>query len=530
MTLTSELVKQGKKEQIWSRYCGHFDLSLEEYMKIQERLLFEQFEILKNSQIGQHFYGKTPPKTVKEFREKVPLTTYEDYVDFLLEKREETLPKAHYRWAHTSGRSGKYKCKWVPLTDRMYERYGEVAFTCMVLSSCSYKGDVKVTPGDVLLLGTAPLPYTSGYVSHSTADLLDVRFVPPIEEGEKMEFAERIAAGFSQGMETGIDYFYGLASVLGKMGERFAQGGSSSGSMKGMKPKTIAKLLKGLISAKMHGRNMLPKDVWKLKGVMTGGMDTDIYRDKVEYYWGRKPLEGYASTEGGMQAAQAWNFKGMTLFPDVNFYEYIPFDEHLKSKADPKYTPKTVLTNELTPGIYELVFTNLLGGVIQRYRIGDLITVEALRDEEINCDLPQFRFYSRADDLIDLSNIVRFTEKSIWQAIDAAKLEYVDWTAKKEIMDGKPILHLYIEFKSSDHRPIDELEDAIEEKIALIHPDYAGLNEIVGDHNFRLSELPLGAFNHFIESRRAEGADLAHLKPPHMQPKDHVFEKLIHLG
>ncbi len=530
MTMTSDLLKQGKKDQIWSRYCGHFDLSMDEYMQIQERLLFEQFDILKDSEIGKHFYGKSAPKSVKEFREKVPLTTYEDYLDFLVEKKEETLPKAHYRWAHTSGRSGKYS-KWIPLTDRMYERYGEVALTCMILSSCSYKGDVKVQLGDVLLLGTAPSPYTSGYVSRSTADLLDVRFVPPIDEGDKMEFGARIAAGFKQGMETGIDYFYGLASVLGKMGESFEQGGGTNGSsLKGMKPQTVIKLLKGLIKAKMQGRNMLPKDVWHLKGVMTGGMDTDIYRQKVEYYWGRAPLEGYASTEGGMQATQAWNYKGMTLYPDINFYEYIPFEEHLKSKSDPSYTPKTVLTNELTQGIYELVFTNLLGGVIQRYRIGDLITIEALQDEEINCHLPQMRFYSRADDLIDLSNMVRFTEKSIWQAIDAAKVEYVNWTARKEVREGKPFLHLYVEFKSGDHKPIDILQAEIEDKIAQIHPDYKGINEILGDHNFELTELPLGAFNHYTDSRKAEGADLAHLKPPHMQPKDHIFDKLVNLG
>jgi len=216
-------------------YCGHYDLSMAEYMEIQERLLLEQFAIWKDSEIGRHFFGNKPPKTVKEFRERVPLTTYDDYVDLLLDQDETKLPKGHYRWARTSGRSGKFKCKWIPLTDRMYERHGVVAISAMILSSCEYKGDVKLKPDDILLLATAPLPYSSGYVSHATADLLDARFIPSLEEGEKMEFAERIAAGFKLGMETGIDYFYGLASVLAKMGERFEQGAGSSGSsMKNM--------------------------------------------------------------------------------------------------------------------------------------------------------------------------------------------------------------------------------------------------------------------------------------------------------
>ena len=157
----------------------------------------------------------------------MPLTRYEDYVDFLLEKREDTLPKANYRWAKTSGKSGRYPCKWIPSTDRMYERLGEVALTGMILSSCDFKGDVKNSPDDVMLMGTAPVPYTSGFIAHSTADLLGVPFVPPLEEAEKMEFMDRIANGFKQGMEVGIDYFYGLASVLAKMGEAFEKGGGS---------------------------------------------------------------------------------------------------------------------------------------------------------------------------------------------------------------------------------------------------------------------------------------------------------------
>lgn len=530
MSFTSELIKQGQKEKLWSMYCGHYDLSIPEYMGIQERLLLEQFAIWKDSEIGKHFFGNNMPKTVKEFRERVPLTTYEDYVDFLLEKDESKLPKQHYRWARTSGRSGKYKCKWIPLTDRMYEGHGVVAISAMILSSCGYKGEVRLESDDILLLSTAPLPYSSGYVSHAAHDALDARFIPSLEEAEKMEFADRIATGFSIGMETGIDYFYGLASVLAQMGERFEHGfGSSGSSLKSMKLKTVARLLKGLAISKANHRNMLPKDIWQLKGVATGGMDTDIYRDKVEYYWGRKPLEGYGSTEGGMQCLQGWNFKGMTFYPNFNFYEFIPLEEHLKNKANPKYTPKTVLTNELEPGIYELVFTNLLGGVLMRYRVGDMFTVESIGDPEINCALPQFRFYSRGDDIIDLSNMVRFTEKSIWQAIQKSDIDYVDWTAKKEVDNGKPILHLYIEFKSEDHLDLETVHDRIEDNIRKSNPDYQGLEEIMGKNNLIVSTLPCGAFNHYMQSQHAAGADLAHIKPPRMQPKDHLFEKLINL-
>lgn len=529
MTLTAELIKQGQKDKVWSKYCGYLDLSMKEYMQIQERLIFEQFDLLKDCAIGKKFFGSKPPKSISEFREKVPLTSYEDYVEFLLEKDENTLPKAHYRWARTSGRSGKYPCKWIPLTDRMYERYGEVALTAMILSSCEFKGDVKIEPDDVILMGTAPLPYTSGYVSHSTGDLLDIRFVPSLEEGEKMEFIDRISAGFSQGMELGIDYFYGLASVLGKMGERFEQGGTGKKSLSMLKPKILGRLIGGLIKAKLQKRNMLPKDIWKLKGVMTGGMDTDIYRDKVQYYWGKPPLEGYASTEGGMQSMQSWNYKGMTLFPDINFYEFIPFEEHLKNKENPNYIPKTYLMNEIQTGIYEIVFTNLLGGVLMRYRVGDLINFVSLKDEELGCEIPQFRFYSRGDDLIDISSMVRFNEKDIWKAIDKTGIKYVDWTARKEIDNGRSVVHVYLELKPDEKKPMGNIAEQIECNLKKSHPDFADMESILGGNNLRVTRLPDGAFNNYMESAKAAGADLAHLKPPHMQPKDHILEKLTNV-
>ena len=60
--------------------------------------------------------------------------------------------------------------------------FGEGALTAIILSSCDYPGD-KIQSDDVLLMGTAPLPYTSGYIAHSTEDVLvSVLFHP--EEAE----------------------------------------------------------------------------------------------------------------------------------------------------------------------------------------------------------------------------------------------------------------------------------------------------------------------------------------------------------
>jgi len=46
------------------------------------------------------------------------------------------------------------------------------------------------------------------------------------------------------------------------------------------------------------------------------------------------------------------------------------------------------------------------------------------------------------------------------------------------------------------------------------------------DFKVELNLLPQGAFAHYTAQRRAEGADLAHLKPPHINPSAKVLSLL----
>ncbi len=160
-------------------------------------------------------------------------------------------------------------------------------------------------------------------------------------------------------------------------------------------------------------------------------------------------------------AMQSWNYKGMVFFPDNSFLEFIPLDEYQKNKDDPSYQPKTLLYDELDLGIYELVLSNFNGGVLVRYRMGDLFEVIANEDKEIGSVLPQVKFYSRSDDIIDLGSFIRLTERDIWKTIEATGLKYVDWVAQKQITAAYPTLHLYIELA----KPGSVSEEKVQEMI-----------------------------------------------------------------
>jgi hypothetical protein len=531
MTTASTLLKQGRNEEVWTKYCGFLDLSINEFMEIQERLLLEQIDLLGKSMMGRVIMGDVLPRTVKEFRESVPLTTYKDYRDYLGEKREDVLPRKPYQWSHTSGRSDDYKFKWVPYTRKMYERLGEMVVGSMILATCSKRGEIKVEPSCSMLLATAPPPYMSGLVSLSTQDQLDVEFLPSLEDGEKMDFADRISAGFKLAMRKGLDYFYGIPMVLVKIGEKIEQGASGSNgsgfSPEMLHPQLLFRMVKGYISAKLNKRNLRPKDIWTPKGIMTGGTDASIYKDAVEKYWGIQPLEGFGCTEGGILGLQAWNFKGMTFSPDDNFLEFIPHEEHKKNKENPEYQPKTVLYNELDTGIYELVFTNFHGGIFTRYRIGDLFEVIALKDEECKIDLPQVRFFSRAGDVINLGGFAFLTENIIWQAIEDTGIDYNEWVARKEQKGTDAYVNLYIELKDAGSVDVGKLEDEIHQNLKKSNADYANLEDMLGYKALNLSLLNIGSFNSYLEYQKSQGADLAHTKPPHMQPSKDQLSVLL---
>jgi hypothetical protein len=530
MTTPKKLLEEGRKSEIWERYCSYVNLSLSEFMGIQNRLLLEQLKLLGTSKIGKSILGENTPTNVDDFRKNVPLTIYDDYEAILTERNEDDLPVKPISWMRTSGRTSGRGPKWIPITKPFYDRLADAVVGSMIMSSCSHPGDVKLQLNDKCLLATAPPPYFTAFITRSAEEQMDLKFLPPLDEGEKMDFGERIASGFKMAMREGLDFFYGLSSVLARMGAQFEATSDSSSpkiSMEHLNPFVLFRLIKAVIKSRLRNQALLPKDIWKLKGIMTGGTDTDIYRDKIEYYWGIKPLEGYACTEGGTMAMQSWNFKGMTFFPDSCFLEFIPLDDILEQEKNPDHPLSTVLFDELTNGIYELVFTNFHGGIFARYRVGDMFEVIALEDEEINCKLPQVRFYSRVKDIIDIGGFVRFSEKEIWQAIEDTQFEYHDWIARKEIVGNEPVLHIYIEFQPGVSISEDEAKKLVDKHLTNRVAEYADLKTMLKYDALKVSKLPTGSFAAYMDAQVNAGADLAHIKPPHMQPPDPIMESLL---
>ena len=528
-----ELLRQGRNEELWQMCCGFLSLNLEQFMTIQKRLLLEQIELLNRCVLGKKIMRGAKPETMEEFREQVPLTTYADYCPELEERREDVLPVKPTSWVHTSGRSGEYSCKWVPMTPAYSRELSILMYGVGNLSNCEGWGDTSNIPECPRLVYTvAPRPYMSGAMASILAQQTPVDYLPALEEAEDLSFEERVKLGFKQALSQGLDYFFGLSMVLVVVGNKFSQS-SDKVDIRPLlsQPKALLRLTKGLLKSKLARRTMLPKDLWSVKGIISSGLDSWVYRDKIKELWGRYPLDTYVGTEGGIMATQTWDYDGMTFIPNLNFFEFIPESEHFKWQLDHSYQPKTVLLDEVKAGEnYEIVITNFHGGAMVRYRIGDMVKITSLRNEKLGIDIPQMVFERRADDLLDFV-VLRLTEKTIWQAIENTGIAYQDWTARKKA--GEPVLQLFVELKDGYQASQADVATAVYEQILNSDNDgytTSSVHEDLTDMiNFRVETtlLPYGAFANYTSQRQAEGADLAHLKPSHINPSDKVLSLLL---
>ena len=523
-----ELLRRGKTKDIWRQYCGFIDLSIEEFMETQRHLLLEQLRLLENCELGRKMLWGTKPSSVEEFRQRVPLTTYKDYVPYLLRKRDDVLPEKPLFWQRTSGGSAKYRFKWVPITERLYRELGVYLIAWVIFSSCKERGDITLREHDKFFWGMAPPPYPTG----SLARVLDEEFVfdvlPPRDEAEKMAYQDRMQRGISLAVPQGLDFAFALSSVLTAVGEQVSQAAGELSIRTSLShPKALSRLVKGRLMSRLAKRPMLPKDLWRLKGLTSTGTDSAVFREKIAHYWGRYPLEAYGCAELGIFALQAWDYKDMTFVPTIAFFEFIPEEERQKSEADQSYRPRTMLLDEVKPGQrYEIVFTSLQGGPFVRYRIGDMIRITALRNEELNIDLPQMLVDTRADALIDIGGFARLSESTISEAMRNSRVACEVWTARKEAIDGQPVLHIYMELKGRD-RPAEEVRLALHQNLKKLDHDYFALEDMLGLRPLKVTLLPRGTFRQYLWNQQSDDADLDQLRPPSLNASDEVIDKLL---
>ena len=506
--------------EIWQEYCGFLDLSMDEYMAIQYRLLDEQIALLSECKLGQRFLKGERPKNADEFRKMVPLTTYDDYYDILLLKDASKLPAPPVVWLQTTWESGNKPEKWAPYSEDMLKVYKNNIIAALILSTSDKKGQFHVRSGFKVLYGLAPMPYATGLFPDLIASEINMRFLPPLKEARKMSFSQQSKVGFKMGAMQGMDMFFGMSSIIHRISKTFdiqSSGGSLSSIFK-MSPIMIYRLLKAKYISKRDNRPIKPSDLFKLHGFVCVGTDTELFKSDLESAWGRKPLEVMGGTEPSCIATETWSKNGLAFFPDTCFYEFIPEQEMLHNLYDPSYTPRTYLMNELSANEkYELVITVLKGGSFVRYRPGDVYRCVRLSNSEDGLKFPQFQYVDRVPTVIDIAGFTRITENSINQVISMSGIQINDWFAMKKYNDDKrSYLQMYVELSAESSLSALSCTEVLRKHLSVyfnhFDSDYDDLKKMLGIEPLSVTILPKGTMKKFEEEF---GRKIRKINPSH---------------
>lgn len=523
-----EKLKNLQPDAIWQEYCGFLDLSIEEYMQIQNRLMLEQISLWSKSGLGRLLLDGKYPETIDEFRRQMPLTSYGDYADVLLQKQEDMLPEKPVIWIQTTWEGGKNPIKVAPYTKSMLDTYKNNVLACMILSTSNEKGKFNVRATDTFLYGLAPLPYATGLYPLALNEEIGIEFLPPVREAVKMSFSERNKKGFKLGLSKGIDFFFGLGSVayfvslsLSSMGSGKSKKdkGENGGKLLKYSPSMLIRIMHAKYKCKKENRELKPKDLFKLKGFMVAGTDNDCYKDDLEDLWGVRPMELFAGTEPSCIGTETWTRDGLYFFPDACFYEFIPEDEMIKNLDDPDYQPKTYQMDEVIPNEkYELVISVLKGGAFVRYRVGDVYRCVGLDSGADKTKIPRFKYVDRIPTIIDIAGFTRISENCIRDVVELSNLAIENWCAIKEYnKQNRPLLHMYLEMKRDSLASSAITKDILREHLSVyfkyVDNDYKDLKRILGMDPLEITILKCGTYE---EYERQKGKSIRNVNPsPH---------------
>ena len=465
---------------------------LSEGNKIQERLDATSFcpestqesfllGLLKDNAdtcIG-HKYDFASIHSVEEYRERVPVTEYEDYRDYINDILENGTGDVLFAGSPvcffgTSGGSGKNK--QFPCSQKNDELFGKIAFSYVnsviakrfgniwldgyTLLFSSY-GRVQKKNGKPLLMASAGRLYKSrDWIPYITAspwhlffpeekiDTIYLHTLFALQRDDIVEFSSTYSSML-------YDFMVCIKDKWQLMIDDIRTGRiNDSVNMSVRLRNTLNRQLKPNLERSRYLRdlfakgfdNITIKDIWPrmvcIDCATTG--DFERYLELTKGFLGDVSIyhRGLTASEGLFSAPMDVNTKNALLLLDSAFYEFIPMNEY------GEFEDRTVLVDELVEGNeYDLVVTNLSG--LYRYRMNDIIKVTGFYNkcpyiEFVRRNWEQLNVEAERTDANAVINAVEDAAKATDSAING-------YSAREDVVPGRiPKYVFYVEAAKCD--------------------------------------------------------------------------------
>lgn len=471
--------------------------------KKSEQLLLKLIKKNKNTEFGKK-YDFANIKSIKEYQEKVPYTTYEDYkndIARIAEKGEQnilTSGKVKY-FANTSGTTGQVKR--IPVINESYNTFFKAGTIFMYqLKNEMKKNNKGAMNGKVLNLSEmvskkTPSGIREGYISGYFAaglkaflpivtcmpkealgneDYIDMKYIKARYAMEDDDII-CINAVFMSAITDLMKYIQDNHEML----IRDIENGTIDASIrmpenirkkleKKLKPnKKRADELKEIFSN--SNENTFVLKMWKrlslIIAICTG--EFSPFETQIRKYCGKDiaiSYSMYASSEATIASSLNKEDKNYMILFDGGFYEFIP----IEGEENP------LLINELEIGKeYEIVVTNLSG--LYRYRIKDVVKVVGFEGKA-----PLIQFSFRKEQLINIS-AVHLTMGHMVDVIkrleNDLKISITDYSVFPDTEHSPSRITLFLEVKDEVIKDNIDIAELFDEKIIETTPAFKAILE-----------------------------------------------------
>jgi len=458
------------------RYGTHF-LHEDNVEAKQNRLVKEKIKKLSNCSLGKKL-GVDKGTSIND----MPLTGYNLYLPFFKDPSEGELmyPLSDYVNAHTSGTMGKPKNYLLPKTG-FIENIKKTALGILLL--CTYdEGEFTYDIGDVLYANYPGGSFFSALMvdSFKNRESSFLKVIP--DNSESMTFQEK------------VDFFidnYEKIDISGMMVTTFLD--------------EIYPRLKEPLS---------------LKGFLTSDIAAGPLKEEIKEKSGSYPSTIYASTETMVASLPSVEYPGGFFFDwRVIYPEFIPEDNQVNS--DIRWivdTPDTLSMFDVEEGKrYQLIATPYYND-FTRYVMPDILECVAKSDDLLTIEIPIFKYYSRADNLLVIHNFTRISEEELLMIMKNSDIPFTEFTVRRELEGSKEYLSVYMELRRDMSE--EEIYTAMNEALISHDDDWRDLNECINYTPLKLKILPEGTFNNFLDSVDMHRVNRISMKEKH-------FNKLL---
>lgn len=418
--------------------------------EVQEELLFDLLEEAKDTEIGRD-YDFSSIKSYKDFAERIPISTYEDYENLIERSRrgESNIfwPKPIKWFAKSSGTTNA-KSKFIPVSSESLEDCHYAAGKDLLCLYLNNNEDSQLFTGKSLRLGGSKELYKeNGTVFGDLSAILI----------DNMPFWAEFSSTPSSKVSLMSDWEYKMQAIVD---ETIKENVTSLAGV----PSWMLVLLNNVLES-THKASLF--EIWPhLEVYFHGGVSFLPYKEQYKAILPKKDFryyEIYNASEGFFAIQDRNNSSELLLMLDYGiFYEFIPMDAY--GTPQQKIIP---LSEVKINKNYAIVITTNAG--LWRYQIGDTVRFTSTSPYRIKVS-------GRTKHHINVFGeelIIENAEDALKKVCKKTNSEIVDYTAAPIFMQGKEkgAHEWLIEFKTPP-QDINYFNELLDNALKSLNSDY----------------------------------------------------------